>query len=120
MVVPYVWSSAVPVLLANGNGSFQPAQSFAAGGDPSFVAVGDVNGDGRPDLAVANPGATTVSVLLGNGHGTFQPALHFALGTAPDSVAVSDVNEDGRAVRTARNGVSCDGSVLRARLRGSV
>ena len=34
----------------------------------------DLNGDGKPDLVVANAVADTVSVLLGNGNGTFQPA----------------------------------------------
>ena len=35
------------------------------------MAVADVNGDGKPDLVVANDGSNTVSVLLGNGDGTF-------------------------------------------------
>jgi hypothetical protein len=52
------------VLLGNGDGSFQPAQSYAAGPSPVSVAVGDFNGDGFPDLAVANDNAGTVSVLL--------------------------------------------------------
>ena len=38
------------------------------------MAVGDLNGDGKPDLAVANDGSNSVSVLLGNGDGTFQAA----------------------------------------------
>jgi hypothetical protein len=61
----------VSVLLGNGNGTFQSAVNFAVGFDPSSVAVADVNGDGRPDLVVANTGSYTVSVLLGNGNGTF-------------------------------------------------
>jgi hypothetical protein len=54
------------------------------------VAVGDFNGDGRRDLAVANEGSNNVSVLLGNGDGTFQAARNFAAGSSPDSVAVGD------------------------------
>ena len=42
---------------------------FPTGVDPTSVAIGDLNGDGKPDLAVANYGANTVSVLLGNGAG---------------------------------------------------
>src|SRR5206468_2009142 len=87
---------AVSVLLGNGDGTFQPVQSFAAGNDAASVAVGDVHGDGRPDLAVANASRNTVSVLLGNGDGTFQPAQSFAAGSGVFSVAVGDFNGDGR------------------------
>jgi hypothetical protein len=88
--------AGVSVLLGNGDGSFQPAVTFAAGSEPSSVAVGDFNGDSIPDLAVANyAGRGTVSVLLGNGDGTFQTAVSYAAGTNPDSVAVADVNGDG-------------------------
>jgi hypothetical protein len=59
------------------------------------VAVGDVNGDGTLDLAVANYGSNTVSVLLGTGDGSFQAARNFAAGSGPGSVAVGDVNGDG-------------------------
>src|SRR3989442_1694874 len=68
------YASTVSVLLGNGDGTFQPAQTFGAGSGAVSVAVGDVNGDGRPDLAVANNYSNDVSVLLGNGDGTFQPA----------------------------------------------
>ena len=42
------------VLLGNGNGTFQAQQTFATGSNPTSVAVADVNGDGKPDLVVAN------------------------------------------------------------------
>ena len=76
------------------------------------MAVGDFNGDGRPDLAVANIGSNTVSVLLGNGDGTFQPAQHFATGAAPRSVAVGDFNGDGRLDLATANSGGNDVSVL--------
>ena len=60
------------------------------------MAVADVNGDGKPDLVVANDQSGTVSVLLGNGNGTFQAQATFATGSMPDSVAVADVNGDGK------------------------
>ena len=47
-------SNTVSILLGNGDGTFQPAKSFLVGPNPHSVAVGDFNGDGRPDLAVAN------------------------------------------------------------------
>jgi hypothetical protein len=85
----------VSVLLGNGDGTFQAAQSFPAGTAPNSVAVGDFNGDGKPDLAVANLYSGTVSVLLGNGDGTFLPAVTDAAGVHPSSVAVGDFNGDG-------------------------
>ena len=47
------------------------------------MAIGDVNGDGKPDLAVANYGSNTVSVLLGNGAGGFGAKTDFATGAHP-------------------------------------
>ena len=64
------------------------------------IAVADINGDGRPDLIVANEGSGTVSLLLGNGNGTFQSALNFnveidGVGTDPVAVAVGPFDEGG-------------------------
>jgi hypothetical protein len=94
--------STVDVLLGNGDGTFQGAQSYAAGPSPSFVAVADFNGDGIPDLAVADGGVAlqpggAVSVLLGNGDGTFQTAQTYAVPSGAYVVAVGDVNGDGIA-----------------------
>jgi hypothetical protein len=96
-------SGGVAVFLGKGDGSFQPAATYLSGGLGSdFVAVGDVNGDGRLDLLVANHDSPdfysngTVGVLLGNGNGTFQSAASYTSGGAgPRSLAVGDVNGDG-------------------------
>ena len=69
--------------------------AFDAGADPLSVAVGDFNGDGTQDLAVANSRSNNVSVLLGNGDGTFQAARNYAAGYESEWVAVGDFNGDG-------------------------
>jgi hypothetical protein len=60
------------------------------------MTVGDFNGDGHLDLAVANSGANTVSILLGQGDGRFVAAPEVGVGREPQSVAVGDFNGDGR------------------------
>jgi hypothetical protein len=60
--------------------------------------VGDVNGDGTPDLVTANTSEATVSVLLGNGdaNATFQTAKTTTAGTNISSLALADLNNDGK------------------------
>ena len=83
------------VLLGSGNGMFHPKVDYNVGSMPTWVAVGDVNGDSQPDLVVANNGANTVSVLLGNANGTFQSHVDYATATLPISVVIEDFNGDG-------------------------
>jgi hypothetical protein len=72
----------VLVLLGNGNGTFQAPVFYAASPTSvvSSIAVSDLAGTGRLDLATANPGTDTVSVLLGNGNGTFAAATNYTVG----------------------------------------
>src|SRR5262249_48939931 len=79
---------------------------------PWSVAVGDFNGDGRPDLAVASSRSNDVSVLLGTGNGYFWPAAHFAASSSPASAAVADIDGDGRVGVAVANSGSNDVSVL--------
>src|SRR5438046_42003 len=75
--------------------SFGPAANVATGDGPASVAVGDFNGDGNPDLAVANQLSSTVSVLLGGAGGRFtRHTPDLAVGDFPTSVAVGDFNGD--------------------------
>src|SRR6516165_4581379 len=84
-------SGTVSVLLGNGDGTFGPRTDYATGFDPHSVAIGDLSGDGKPDLVVANTNSNTVSVLLGNGNGSFGPRTDYATGSYPQSVAIGDL-----------------------------
>ncbi len=75
---------------------FTPASSFGNGA--KGIAVGDVNGDGRPDI-VASLGSGLLQVFLGNGDGTFQPSATYSagnLGSGGSHVVIADVNGDGK------------------------
>ncbi|HKB39524.1 MAG TPA: FG-GAP-like repeat-containing protein [Gemmataceae bacterium] len=92
--------NAVSVLLGNGDGTFQSAQTFAVSPWPESVAVGDFNEDGKLDLATANYdyyGDNDVGILLGHGDGTFAPAVPLTNGTTQGSqgIATGDLNADG-------------------------
>lgn len=96
VVTANMTAGTVSVLLGNGSGSFAPAvpyNSLPAGvsGTPSpmAIAAGDVNGDGKTDLVVANSGTNNVSVLLGDGKGAFTATAVYAVGTSPDSIALA-------------------------------
>jgi hypothetical protein len=82
--------------------SFAAEQSFAVGANPVSVTTADVNGDGKPDLILANFGADSmVSVLLnttppGAAIPSFATYQHFATGAGTGSVTAADINGDGK------------------------
>jgi acetyl esterase/lipase len=87
--------SKLSLLLGNGDGSFRPPQTIAVGVAPMSAAVADFNGDGIPDLAVANSQSDNVSILLGKGDGTFASAQNYLVAGYPQSITVGDFNGDG-------------------------
>ncbi|MDC1506090.1 FG-GAP-like repeat-containing protein, partial [Winogradskyella sp.] len=76
------------------------------GSFPSSVAVGDFNGDGKQDIAVAKINGNNITIRLGDGQGGFSGTTYVAVGLRPESVAVGDFNGDGwQDIATA-----CEGS----------
>src|SRR5580692_3594086 len=69
---------------------------YTAGSNATGVAVADFNGDGIPDIAVGNRGASSVSIFLGNGNGTFQTQTTYATGANPKGIVATDFNNDGK------------------------
>ena len=76
---------------------FEGPTNTTVGANPGSIAVGDLNGDSRPDLAVGNANSDDVSVLLGTPDGRFGAAKQFAAGRLPSSVAIGDFNGDARS-----------------------
>src|SRR3989442_1432154 len=90
------FSSELPITASAQTVSFDAHQDFAVGTNPRSVAVGDFNGDLKPDLAVNHAESASIGVVLGNGDGTFQSEQTYAVGDRPQSVAVGDFNGDGK------------------------
>jgi hypothetical protein len=92
-------TSGVSVLLGNGDGTFQATKFYPAGTGSVSLASGDLDGDGRSDLAVANAGSDDISVLIANPDGSFQPPVNYSLNQpgitiSPTSVTIGDFNND--------------------------
>jgi hypothetical protein len=108
----------VTVLVGNGDGTFQPEATYTVAVGEGLVTVrfegqdailaGDFSGDGKLDLAVANPNTYSVSVLLGSGDGTFQPAQQYAVVYPAICIVAGDFRGDGKldlAVADLNSGV---------------
>jgi gliding motility-associated-like protein len=100
-------------------GSFAAKVDFATGTSPRSVAIGDLDGDGKPDLAVVNNGSNTVSVYRNSSAtgsiaaGSFAAKVDFATGTSPRSVAIGDLDGDGKPDLAVTNSISYTVSVYR-------
>jgi hypothetical protein len=101
IIVANTENETVSVLLNDGGRRFRPAPGspFAAGHLPNDIAIADMNGDGHPDLVIANHQSPYVTILLGDGTGAFRPApaSPYATGSYPHphGVAVADFTGDG-------------------------
>jgi hypothetical protein len=100
-------TDSVTLYLGDGDGSFRTGATYAIGPNASWLVVGDVNKDGKPDLVIANSGSSSelgnITVLLGNGDGTFKVVpnkvpLNAAIAgdVGPPMMSLADFNQDGK------------------------
>ncbi len=109
--------SAKPfVVTLAGTIAFDAKQEQTTGTTPKSVSIGDIDGDGKPDLAVANSGSNTVSVLRNtstSGTVSFAAKIDFTTGSSPVSVSIGDIDGDGKPDLVVANSVDNSVSVLR-------
>ncbi|MBS1647632.1 MAG: T9SS type A sorting domain-containing protein [Bacteroidetes bacterium] len=74
---------------------FRPAATYSAGVGPVGICSADFNGDGHPDVAVANNNSNNVSILLGSAAGTLSAAVNYLVGVFPFGICSADFNGDG-------------------------
>jgi VCBS repeat-containing protein len=124
LAVANQFSGNVSVLLGTADGTFSDPNNpinIHTGGFPSSVAVGDFNGDARPDLAIADAYSGTISVLFGNAGGGFslQTDPPYAAGSFPASIAVGDFNADQHPDLAVADQLTGDILMLRGRNDGT-
>src|SRR5689334_14869824 len=92
---------------AGGYGARTDLVTATTSSNTSAVAIGDLNGDGRPDLVVASSNADSIVVFLGTGFGGFAPRATYWAGTFadPQGLAIADLNNDGKLDVVTTNSV---------------
>ena len=105
----------IVILLNNGDGTFRQLPPITPGVGGQAISIADLNGDGVPDLVVADCCGSSESVyLLGNGNGTFSSPQHFHSGSSVTAFAVTDWNGNGVAglAMTQDGGIGLPGAVM--------
>lgn len=89
--------------LGNGDGTFQPGVRQVLSSVPltfaaQAIAVGDLNGDGKPDLVLSRAQLSSpLLIAFGNGDGTFNQQVQLVSGACITAPVIADVNQDGKA-----------------------
>jgi hypothetical protein len=114
-------SESIAILDGQSNGTLGAAQYILVPNTPYAMAVGDVNGDGIPDLVSISSfngvgGTTTVSLLLGEGQGNFQaPTVQQTFfGIYPANAYLADLDGDGNLdlVLAVQSATSTGGTLI--------
>lgn len=124
-------SRNVTVLLGDGKGGFTQATGspFQVQKRPFYADIADLNGDGKPDIAVASysgqgtdPSEDGVTILLGDGQGGFRPMSGSPFpttGRSSGSLALGDINGDHLQDIAIANGSTHNVTILLGNTRGT-
>lgn len=100
IVTPNVGSNNVTVLLGDGHAGFRASADspYATADRPYYIAIGDVSGDGNPDLITTHDDINLITTLLGNGRGGFAaaPDSPFDVGRRAYNLITADLTGDAR------------------------
>jgi len=99
LVAGTAWGATNPehmlVFTGNGDATFTQTESIAAGGSSWKLTLGDVNNDGKLDVAQANGDTDNAAILLGNGDGTLQAAQIYTINGTGVGSSLGDLDGDG-------------------------
>ena len=115
--IPFI--PTFPGGVALSSSSFFPKLDFATGFLPYGVAIGDLDGDGKPDFVTTNNSDSSISVFRNTGTGdslssnSFAPAVNFTTGKGPWGIAIADLDGDGKLDIVVSNGNEGSISVFR-------
>ena len=100
------------------------SQSLLSG--PVFIAISDLDGDGKPDIVIANQSANSISIFRNSAipgnftKSSFSSKVDFATGAGPTSIAIGDIDGDGKPDIAVTNGGSTDKTISILRNTSSV
>ncbi len=101
---------------STGNISYAAKTDFTTGAAPISASIGDLDGDGKADLAVANQNSNTISIFrnVGSvGNISYSTKVDFTTGSSPQLASIGDLDGDGKADLAIANSVSSNVSVFR-------
>ncbi|CAF4069866.1 unnamed protein product [Adineta steineri] len=100
LAVANFYSNSISIFIGTGTGEFiaaSPATYVTTSSSPIDIAIQDLNGDSKMDLAVCNQVGNTITVFFGNGNGTFgQGQDYSSAGQKLQSIIAQDFNKDGK------------------------